>query len=214
MGVGNDIVAIKGQRWTSPLPPNGEREEDRTDLAFWRLEPGFAKRIPEREVLQQTLLDASQAAPAFRGDDDQFVILGYPITLQPRQPTDGELAARPMTFVAQALSQDEYRAVGREPSEALLLGYSKHDAHSLEGPIVGPDLPGLSGGAIWHVPGLLLPERGRPVLAGLAIRWRIADPKCIIATRLGPLLAAIRETRSRYAGQCCLTVRWSSRGHY
>lgn len=196
MGVGTDVLPIEGQRWTSPVPPNGEREEDRTDLAFWRLQKDFAARIPAREILPESLLDVHHSTPPFRGDDDHFVILGYPVTKQPRQPADGELRAVPMTFIARSLVPSEYRTTRRNPAESLLLEYDKDDSFSLKGRSVGPDLPGLSGGAVWHYPHLLSGQRGRPLLAAIAIRWRTTEPKCIISTRLGPLVAAVRESRS------------------
>lgn len=48
---------------------------------------------------------------------------------------------------------------------------------------MGPDLPGVSGGAVWRLSGPGCSMQ-RPLLSGIVTTWRNAPPGGVVATRM------------------------------
>jgi hypothetical protein len=96
---------------------------------------------------------------------------------------NGEVEAHTLAFMTEEIEDTEYAAAGRDRREHLLVDYSKTDYFSAGIQRKGPDLQGVSGGAIWRLSGSSEATYEKPVLSAFAVRWRQAEPKCVIGTR-------------------------------
>jgi hypothetical protein len=166
---------------TTPIPSGGTRDDDRLDLGYWILDPKTAALMSSADTLRLTDLDIQDVALVTR--DADYFLNGYPETRQPRKIMNGEVEAHTLAFLTEEVADEEYLAAGRDRGEHLLVQYSKADFYSAGVKKVGPDLQGVSGGAIWRLSGNEHASYDKPVLAAFVGRWRQAEPKCVIATR-------------------------------
>jgi hypothetical protein len=166
---------------TSPIPPGGTRDDDKIDLGYWVLDPSTAGLLSSADTLRLTDLDTREPADVSR--DADYFLNGYPESRQPRKMLNREVEAHTIAFMTEEVSDAEYEASGRQRREHLLVDYSKDNFYLGGIKKRGPDLQGVSGGAIWRLSGSSDATYGKPVLAAFAIRWRQAEPKCVIGTR-------------------------------
>lgn len=187
-GAADLLIPLGGLKMTSPLQPGTTREEDRTDLAYWVLEPATAKLLSRADTLApgDLDLDAQEGLPS----GDQYFVNGYPVSRQPRRLKDGEFAALPFSFVTEEKPVESYEAIDLDRKQNLFVSFEKGDTFRDGDRVTGPDLFGVSGGALWRLSGgkASLQE---PKLAGVVVSWRRDSPTGIIATRVRLLAHAI-----------------------
>lgn len=188
-GAAGRLLPLPHFREVSPLADHARREDDRIDLAHWVLDPATAGVIPSADTLFPQDLD--MMAVEDRDESAQFLIEGYPFSRQPRHFDGREWGAKPFTFLTEELTAAEYVAADVDRSQNLFLDYEKHATFRDGKGVTGPDLQGVSGGAVWRLGG-----RGaspnQPLLTGTVISWRAqSEPYRIIATRLGVWLRQI-----------------------
>lgn len=166
---------------TTALPHGGTRDDDPLDLGYWIVDPETAAKLSSADTLRLTDLDMRDPAEVAQGAD--YFLNGYPATRQPRKIRNSEVEARTLAFMTEEVNDAEYSEAKRDRRTHLLVDYAK-DNFFLEGvKKEGPDLQGVSGGAVWRLSGTSDVTYGKPLLAAFAIRWRQEEPKCVIGTR-------------------------------
>ena len=185
-GANDELLPLGGLRMTSPLAEGATREKDRLDLAYWVLSPHIASRIPSQQVLRSQDLDFDSSTEAV--DGLQYFVNGYPASRQPRRLTEEPFEARPFAYITEEMSASEYRELALGRVQNLFVAFDKADTYRLGDKVQGPDLFGVSGGALWRLSGGAATMQS-PKLAGIIISWRTAEPKGIIATRTHVIVA-------------------------
>lgn len=180
-GAAEQLIPLPAFTIRNPLPPNGTRDQDRIDLGSWVLDPATASILSSADTLRLSDLDWMEPEQVSR--DARYFLNGYPESRQPRKLLNDEFEARPFSFITEEMSDEEYGAAGRRREEHLLVAFEKEGVFYRGKQKTGPDLQGVSGGAIWRLSGSPGVDTARPVLSAIVIRWRQRDPKCVVGTR-------------------------------
>lgn len=179
-GAGRELHGLGGLKLSSPLPLQGGREEDRVDLAFWVIEREVAAKLENVPAI--SLDDFDLILPGALDIDERFFVNGYPSTRQPRQMVENEYAAMSFAFITEELPVETYHECKLQRTHNLLIAFDKNDVFRGEEKIAGPDLFGVSGGAVWRLTGFGT-SLAKPKLAGIVISWMRGEHKAIVATR-------------------------------
>ena len=180
-GALGQLLPLPSLRFTSPLPASGSRDDDRVDLAYWVLDPSVSRRMPSAETLflsQLQLTIEPRGAQAY-----QYLVNGYPHTRQPRRFVENEFAVKDFGFITDELDEESYAKASVDRDHNILVEFDREDVFRRGQQVLGPDLQGVSGGALWALDGRSASPQ-RPLLAGIVTTWRRAAPKGIIATRI------------------------------
>lgn len=181
--------------YSTSLPASGKRDDDATDLAFWILEDSYRKNLGNMKPINALQSDLWDKAPRTLEHGSDYVVIGYPRSQQSRQPKPSsrgyELQFKPQVFVLRPYPAKEREAANLKFSDSLLLDYDKENSYVSTGHQIGPDLHGVSGSPVWHVPSMSEEECGIPRLSGIAIAWRKKPPVGIIATPIVHLLRGV-----------------------
>ena len=180
-GAADQTIPLPAFTMTSPIPAHGTRDDDQVDIGYWVLDPKTAALLSSADTL--CLADLDMHDPGDIARDADYFLNGYPESRQPRKMLSGEVEAHTIAFMTKEVSHAEYETARRDRREHLLVGYSKDDFYSGGAKRRGPDLQGVSGGAIWRLSGSSDAIYDKPVLAAFATRWRQAEPKCVVGTR-------------------------------
>jgi hypothetical protein len=184
-GVAGRLINLPGFRITSPIPASGTREDDPIDLASWVLDPVTQRELASADALAVTDLDAVR--PDDIPEGSQYFLNGYPYTRQPRRLEGDEWSAQTLAFITEERPSTEYGAVGRDRAGSVFVSYSKGNFFRYGEKRDGPDLQGVSGGAIWRLGGPACSPQ-RPLLTAIATTWRRREPLGVVGTRIRVLL--------------------------
>lgn len=182
VGAGEEILPLPMLQFTSNLEASSHRDSDRLDLGCMVFDPATANRIPSADTIHLSQLDTVPLANI--PEAAQYLFSGFPASRQPRKLFDGEFRAHSYSALASEWSADAYRDVQLDRRRNIFLRYDKSDMYRDATPVVGPDLPGISGGAIWRLsgPNASLHE---PLLSAVVISWRrSANPRGVVGTRI------------------------------
>lgn len=175
----------------SPMPPSGQREHDRVDLAFWVLEPTRHALVPSADSLDVSRLERTPC------DDPQafYLVLGYPASRQPRRMlSNQEYASKAFPFITSECGDADYVSAALDRTNSLFLHYRKDDTFVRQEKQEGPDLFGVSGGPIFRISGEPNVRIFEPPVAAFAIAWRKGDPLGLVTTRASVLIDAIAHS--------------------
>lgn len=185
------IRTVYGRRYVTRKPANGDRDGDKLDIAVLHLASPVASAFPDSAFA--TWADLSPRPDEVPPQD--LLLVGYPVSTQPKQRTRDVLEASEYRLLTSPLPTASYAILGLNTDRSILAGFTKDDSYRLTGRSTAPDLYGMSGCGLWFISGPTGSPRARPKLAGIAIEWRRDRPKCIVATRLivalAPLLGAL-----------------------
>ncbi|MEQ2005996.1 MAG: hypothetical protein ABMA26_04290 [Limisphaerales bacterium] len=188
----NQQIAIPQQFTITPLPESGNREDDKLDFAFIRLDEATADQIAKlRFFLPFGLIDANdRATPTSR-----YMFTGYPLS---REKTDygqrkvipkgyslTEITVAPARMMNHGFHTDTHIAVNFDPNAV-------QDEHGQRRSF--PCAKGISGGPVWRGDGasddwlVKTPVR----LVGIGIEDRVRD-SMMVAVRIHLITAAIGD---------------------
>lgn len=176
-----ELIPLPSLKLSSPLPASRNRDDDPIDLAYWVIDPATLKRIAIEDCLAVDELDAVPVSDVPHGDT--HFLSGYPCTRQPRHIDGKELDAETLSFLTDEVTPEEYGALGRDRTTSIVVDYDKEDFYRYGEKLTGPDLHGVSGGAIWRLHGPACHPQ-RPLLTGFATTWRKAPPRAVVGTRV------------------------------
>jgi hypothetical protein len=180
-GAGGQLLTLPSLKLSSPVESSKLRDEDPIDLGYWVLDPHTARLLTSGDTLTLAALDGARTP--HDANSAQFFLNGYPRTRQPRRLDGDEYAAKPFSFMTDEATGSEYAAVGLPADQNVLVAFDKNDVFRAGLQVDGPDLFGVSGGAIWRLSGPFASSQ-HPRLAGIATTWRRSDPKVVIGTRI------------------------------
>lgn len=189
-GTSRELLTLPSFRLSSPLPNSGSRDDDPVDLAYWLIDPLTRQRIRSGDHLHLRELDlvrVSEIAP-----ETNHFLNGYPVSRQPRRFDGSELTAATLSFVTDEVTLADYAECGRDRETTVIVDYDKDDFYRHDVKLTGPDLHGVSGGAIWRLEGPAC-DLQRPLLTGIATTWRRKSPKAVVGTRIHVWLRAIAK---------------------
>jgi hypothetical protein len=180
-GAGGRLLPLPSLRLSSPVESSRSRDEDPVDLGYWVLDPHTASFLTSADTLTLATLDPARVPSEV--ESAQFVLNGYPRTRQPRRLDSDEYVAKPFSFLTDEANDREYAAIDLPTDQNILVAFDKDDVFRAGSRVDGPDLFGVSGGAIWRLSGPLASSQN-PRLAGVATTWRRSKPKVVIGTRI------------------------------
>lgn len=186
-GAAEQLLPLGGMRYTSPLPAGTSRNNDRLDLAWWVLKRDTAAMIPANDLLPIGDLHVAGADTDAGGF---YLVNGYPATRQPRRFSRDEWKVVPFGFVTEEASAAEYAAAEIDTKQNLFVHFDVSDTYRRGLKITGPNLHGVSGGAVWQLRGAAA-SLDNPKLAAIVISWRQASPKGIIGVRSAALVRGL-----------------------
>lgn len=180
-GAANTLLPLPSFRITCPLPVSGLRDDDKVDVGYWILDPEQARRLTSADTLHPDDLELTE--PASPAEQNQFYLSGFPASRQPREFKDESWEVKDFGFITDERTSDDYTPANLDRSQHIFVDYDKSDVFRAGERVSGPDLQGVSGGALWHVWGEPGVSPRRPLLAGIVTTWRKGNPKGVIATR-------------------------------
>lgn len=174
----------------SPLrtvpPPGGERSDDKIDIGIVRLSEQTIGDMKKSEFLTFADLDISDTATT----GGCYLFAGYPGSKN--KPSLGKEAQAVLcSFLANPAPLKDYEGACLDPSLSLLLRFNKRNLWSPLGRVTGPDLFGVSGGGVWSLCDQSAVKRPKPLLNSIAIEWWQEQRKCVLATKIHVVLAAL-----------------------
>jgi hypothetical protein len=182
IGAGGEILPLPPLQFTSNLDPNTNRDADRLDLGCMVMDPPMASRIPSADTLLLSRLDTIPSADIPL--TAQYLFSGFPASRQPRKLLDEEFKANSYSALASEWSDDGYSAAQLDRHRNIFLRYDKNDMYRDMQRVIGPDLPGVSGGAIWRIDGPNATPQ-EPLLSAVVISWRkTVNPLGLVGTRI------------------------------
>ena len=181
-GAGNMLLPLPTVRMTCPLPPSGSREDDEVDVGYWILDPEQISRLTSADTLHPGDLELTE--PTTPPEQNQFYLSGFPASRQPRAFKDQSWEVKDFGFITDERSLNDYAAVARDRQKHIFVDFDKSDVYRAGERVDGPNLEGVSGGALWHVRGEVGVSPQQPLLAGIVTTWRKRDPKGVSATRI------------------------------
>lgn len=181
------LLTLPPWRYSSPIPQGGTRDDDSVDLAYWVVPDEVAQELEPGGTLQAEQLDL---VPAEHQEQSVFCLTGFPHSRQPRSLKDGQWDLNPFLFLTVELSDHGYGQVGRDRESAVVVEFNKSAVFKRGQKIQGPNLHGVSGGALWRISGLGA-SADRPVLSAIVTTWRKAQPPSVIGARLFEWLRVI-----------------------
>jgi hypothetical protein len=193
IGSGDKVVLLRGSSYGSTVPPdNGNRKQDRIDIGMVRLSEATVQEMQEDDFLaidDTCNLDTATTT-------GHYVLAGYPCSKHKRSIQGGEAKAITYSFVVDPAPLSDYQDTGLNPSINLLLRFDKQKLWRPSGPVVGPNMLGISGGGIWFVDNVYTTSPLNPLLVAIFIEWwektrEKKPPKRLLATKLHVALSAI-----------------------
>ena len=118
------------------------------------------------------------------------LIIGYPSSRARANPHTDSIHPEMLPYSTRVLPVEQLQLTGRDPSYHFALEFDQ-DMSVLKAELTSAPRPiGMSGAPVFGLNSLLDEHQQDPVV-GIATTWRREDPKCIIATDIAFVLAAI-----------------------
>jgi hypothetical protein len=162
------------------VPPSGKRDDDRLDVAFYRLDTSCVNKLHPK-LLMLDRADVSLDTPSLQLD---FTFGGFPY--RKTKVTSGAVETQFSTLSGLEGSNKDYEALGLRRSRHIVIRFHRNPAYHIPtGTVRASGLPhGISGGGVfaWSEESL----RAWPVrlpVAGIATEYH-AQKSLLVATRL------------------------------
>ena len=189
------LAALRGDGSFTKLPASGNREEDRADLAFFRLLPEIADGLTQ-QLAFWPVEHVAVGLDAVR--DTHYTFSGYPHRDSGPRGKD-VIRADPLPLTAGAYADADYERVGvnsrthigirLEGGPLLNENGQLHSKH----PNLYSICNGMSGGAVWKgYKRMLDGEAVTPKLVGLCMELPPQYPESFLGVRMTPVLEGIR----------------------
>ena len=189
---------IHGYKAYIDLLPETERNDDTTDIAYYRLSTEFASLLARvfrimRPDRRQLIRSAHEFA--------MYSASGYPAS---KAKKDGDQRSSEIfSFRGSVAGTDVYEKLNLSPDNSIVIHFQRKQAVDPNDfqPTPTPGLSGISGGAIfaWPRGQELLNDWSLPKMVGLVHTYRERDG-LIIGTTMLPVLAAITLGRMKGFG--------------
>jgi len=177
----SQLSPMPARRLVNDLGAAAERRDDRLDLGCIAFDVNQSAEIGEGEALLLSDLDLSGRDSPQNGDS--YFLSGYPASRQPRKLLSNGLDAHNFNLLTTERSPEQYGQAGLDRHLNLFVGYDKDELYYSEKRSVGPDLDGVSGGAIWRLEGDNSVSYAHPKLSAIATAWRRqSEPHGVIGT--------------------------------
>lgn len=187
------VVELSGEYFRTPMPLEG-RSADRVDLAFIELSREQRNKLGDIRAIQpgDLLMDhVPDRRPILRS---KYLMLGYPVTQQPRQIVDGAYVPISLSGILhETRDLALYAMLGVEQATHLILHFNRAEFANADGAVFAPHPRGASGGGIWILDGMMdsAVPAPRPRLVAIAIEYE-KKHHCVVGTRIRPLIDQIR----------------------
>jgi hypothetical protein len=189
---GTRLLALGGRYITSPLPRDGQRDNDRIDIAIFPLTPEQVAALGDAVFVEVGATAPGHVTDPTPRSGSYYLVAGYPLSKQPKTIPDTILKAQPVYLAAKALPAENISEMGLDPRNHILLEFDREAVWAPGGTRTAPAPTGMSGGGIWVVDGLLTPTPKPEVLVAIATEWD-RDAKTILGTRIGLCFDAIGD---------------------
>lgn len=188
-GAKNVLKEIPGQA-IKTRAPNGDRNQDNIDVAFWLLPKEFAEETTHSRLFLPTAL-LQPHAPSL--PPQQYSFVGYPYTGSKRIHGTTRMRAQPESFNAKCVSVEEYAAIGASPEGHIAIEFDHKVAQLGTTVIVPKDRKGMSGGPVFGLTdGGGLEGIPRVRIVGIAIEHH-KPQRLLLATKIESLLQLIAD---------------------
>ena len=187
-------VELHGTLHATAMPPSGNREDDRVDVAALELSPAEVAAIDDAHFLSLEDLDLRDHSAARR----PYVLIGFPGAKQRRQLPDTAFKMEIIPYTSFEADVSDYDNVGLNRDGHLLIKFDKKNSRGTDGKVATPPDPqGESGGGIWRIDDVTSPisESTSIPLVGIFIEHQPRKAKALIATRIQFHLALLKTVR-------------------
>jgi hypothetical protein len=165
------IIGIVGESYRTGLPKSGSHNDDPLDAAVFRIDNA------EREAIRSIALGLKDLEPEDEAHESKHLLIGHAIRRFRR--VKRELISDPLVLLVDGVPDLDYQKAGINPATHLLMKWDKRTA-SIDGIEQAPSLRGVSGGAVWRLPGKN-ESKASVGLAGIFIE-RKQQPLALVAT--------------------------------
>lgn len=179
-----DAAAIK------TLAPNGDRELDKIDIAFWDLSKTLCREIEQARWFLPTVLlrPGAPSTPLH-----QYSFVGYPHKGTKAIHGTTRIRAVPESFTGRCVSPQVLVSVGGSADENIAIEFDHKGAQLGKKLVVPKDRHGMSGGPVFALTdGAGLEEVPKVRIVGVAIEHH-KPQRLLLSTRVDSLLHMLAE---------------------
>ena len=183
IGVADQLRKIPRHSLVNNLGLAADRISDRFDAGCMVFDPKASESIPLSATLSITDLDID--SPTTIADDASYLLAGYPASRQPRKLLGDTLKAGIYPLLTTEHRMSEYGEITLNRNQNLFVSYEKAETFYDGWARPGPNLQGMSGGALWRLDGNSTVAYRSPHLGAIALSWRLkSGPKGVVALRM------------------------------
>lgn len=188
------ILQLAGPFFSTPVPDDGHRRDDRYDLGFAELTQEQVGALSSDHFLGPSDLAQNEvAAPRW-----MYMMLGYPgsRTKLKRKPNGKEYFKENLSrFFGFEADGAEFKRLGISRDTHVLINVDRRLNTTQKQQPDGPDLPGMSGGGIWRMPRIAerIAEDQRPKLVAIFIEDPDENGALLLGTRI-PIVVELLRT--------------------
>ncbi len=191
--------------WFTTIGKHADHQDDRLDIAVAEIGGGFC------DDTAYEFLDASRLDPDFRGRAyGDFCVQGFPSTATKVNNYQNKIKEKALYWRSAEADVAAYRIRPFHRESHILIPYSKEEFVTVGvGKQHGPDLPGISGGAVWALPPV--DEYGhidyeKLKLVGVPIEY-LQNEGVIVATNIGVLCSLLVKMFPNIVGSVPMPTR-------
>lgn len=175
---------VDGKTLLSPMPPSGNRRDDRIDVGVVILSGEGLPPYPEikREALPVDRLQAG----AIPREGKKYAVLGFPASKAEVDRPKKSVTSKSYSYLASSIPAGEYVPLGISEESHIAIHFDKKRVNHPDGRRMNfPKPAGISGSPLWE---LRSPSKGGPCVVGVMIE-NVRLGKSMIATDIGyPLM--------------------------
>lgn len=190
LGGSDGLLDLQGEFFKTPMPPTG-RKDDPFDVGYVCVDAISDYISKDFCFLPEFLIEGAHSTEEGRN----YLFTGYPHKSVKIKKSTRKIKPQLHAFESKGIALARYQAMGFDPNTHVAITFNaKRAKDAATGRIETPkDQSGTSGGGVWI--GVYRDGDGEivPRLVGLVIEHR-PEEKALAATKIGPLLAKIRNT--------------------
>lgn len=178
---------IGGRLASSPMPPSGNREDDKIDITILKTDSLSAKELLTRfKAIEITEIEVKHKLSI----DKRYFSVGFPLTRTEKIWNKDKIRSLGFTYQAEPILNFNFNKFGFNQSTTIAIKFDgKVTSAKIPQPHLSPDLTGISGSGLWH-----FYNKNNKSLVGIIIeKVKETGYKGILATKIDIVMKMIQK---------------------
>lgn len=179
---------VEGQGLLSPMPPGGNRDDDRIDVGVVILN---GEGLPPYADIGKDALPAERLhMGAVPRTDKKYAVLGFPASKASVHRPDKYVLSASYSYLASSIPPNDYAPLGIAEQSHIAIHFDKKRVNHPDGRKMNfPKPAGISGSPLWE---LRRPDEGGPRVVGVMIENKQSG-RAMVATDIGYALMMLAD---------------------